>query len=50
MPDTAVVAAARPIDSFEGLEKLKQDFEARLLIIKMELLEADTIQARHDLP
>ena len=50
MPGTAVIAAARPVDSFDGLEKLQKEFANRLLVVKMELLDAGTIQARHGVP
>ena len=45
LPNTSVIAAARPTDDFDGLDKLQDEFKDRLLVVKMELLDADTVQA-----
>ena len=46
LSDTAVIAAARPTDDFQGLLKLQDQFAHRLTIVKLELLQPSTIQAR----
>ena len=45
LPNTSVIAAARPSDDFEGLDKLHNEFKDRLFVVKMELLDVHTVQA-----
>lgn len=44
--NTIVIAAGRPIDDFQELEELQGKYAGKLTIVKMELLQPDTIKVR----
>ena len=47
--DSKVIGAGRPVDDFQELSRLQGEYKDRLTIVKLELLQLDTIQARHRL-
>lgn len=44
--DTTVIAAGRPVDDFQELENLLEEHAGRLTVVKMELLQPDTIKVK----
>lgn len=44
LPETLVVAAAKPTDDLEPLYTLQHHFEHRLMVVKMELLDFSTVE------
>lgn len=48
LSNTTVVAAARPTDDFERLSILQHDFDSRLMIVEMELLDPSTVEESKD--
>lgn len=48
LSNTTVVAAARPTDDFERLSSLQHDFDSRLMVVEMELLDPSTVEESKD--
>ena len=44
LPETSVVAAAKPTDDLEPLYTLQHRFERRLMLVEMELLDSSTVE------
>lgn len=44
LSNTSVVAAARPTDDFEHLLSLQRNFDSRLTVVEMELLDPSTVE------
>lgn len=46
LENTIVIAAGRPIDDFQELEKLQEKYAGKLKVVEMELLQPDTIKVK----